>query len=110
MEMMEVMSADDRGGPDSPEAQALLRLMQEISEDYWAAGWLTDLEYSLWRLARGDPSGIQPAWPASTEDGAELRRLSDLCGGWWAWDQKALDVRFVPTEEWQAHVEDRAGP
>src|SRR4051812_26190125 len=27
---------------------ALLRLMEQISEDYWAAGWLSGLEYELW--------------------------------------------------------------
>ena len=27
---------------------ALLRIMRDISEDCWCAGWLTDLEFTLW--------------------------------------------------------------
>jgi hypothetical protein len=28
--------------------ETLLRMMEDMSEDYWCAGWLNDLEYSLW--------------------------------------------------------------
>jgi len=106
---MLLMPIHGGGTAPSPAAAQLLEVMEELSENHWAAGWLTDLEFSLWQLAHGDPSGIGTPWRTSAFDGAELRRLSDACGGWWAWDDAIHDARFVPIGEWRARVEARAG-
>jgi hypothetical protein len=79
--------------------------MEQISEDYRAASWLTDLEYRLWQLAQDAGEGAPPAWPLSVEDGIVLRRLSELCQGWWAWDDATHDVVFASLPGWRPLAE-----
>ncbi len=100
------MERSEATGAESSSAQALLHRMEQISEDYWAVGWLTDLEYVLWRLAQGDTEAVAPGWPSGVEDGVKLRRLSDASKGWWAWDDTTHDVRFVPLDEWRTRLAD----
>jgi hypothetical protein len=71
---------------ESVSSELLLHLMEDISEEVWAAGWLIGLEFILWRNIDQYP---------------ELKRLSDLCGGWWVWDGSTENWRrFVPMAEW----------
>jgi hypothetical protein len=80
----------------------LLDRMEEISEDFWAAGWMGGLEYDLWAIAQegGGPYGMGVISP---ECAAELRQLSEDAGGWWVWNKDATDPRlrlFLTPEEW----------
>ena len=76
-------------------AGLLRKLMSGISEDYWCAGWLSGLEYTLWDAVTGKRKNV-----CSSEEIEQLRYLSEKCGGWIIWDQQAKDERFVPIDEW----------
>ncbi|HEY9015153.1 MAG TPA: hypothetical protein VIM84_08840 [Gemmatimonadales bacterium] len=86
---------------DRADAAALLRrLMNEISERYYCAGWLDGLEYALWARVIGDQP---PHFGMGTISGYELRelaRLSQRAGGWWYWSDEQRDKVFAPLEEW----------
>lgn len=74
----------------------LLGLMRDISEDYWGAGWMNGTEYALWEI-RNDPNRKWGMWQLDEADCAELKRLSELCDGWWIWDD---GNKFVTLEQW----------
>lgn len=76
-------------------AGLLVKAMSGISEEYWCAGWLHDLEYILWDAVIGRRKG-----PCSTQDLEQLKYLSEKCDGWIIWDEQEKDQRFVPIEEW----------
>jgi hypothetical protein len=82
-----------------PAATGLLTLMEDISEAHYCAGWMSDLEYSLWRIVQGgDP--LYGMFPISEERVEALRWLSDQAGGWWTWDDKDGE-KFVPLHQWR---------
>lgn len=63
--------------------------MSYYSEDHWAAGWMSDLEFTLWdRAASGDPEASQ-----IVNDGIRS-------GVWWVWfngDTRPIAIDdFVP--------------
>ena len=64
---------------------SLLRRMEDISEDFWCAGWIRGLEFSLWRDINEHP---------------DLAKLSKQCGGWWIWADCDDMRKFVSTDEW----------
>lgn len=65
--------------------------MSEISEAAYCAGWMLDLEHALWRAVIEGPRPYGRV--AITErDVAELRRLSDACAGWIAWDEESEET------------------
>ncbi len=68
---------------------ALRSYMSELSEDYWCAGWLSDLEVYLWKDLTGEAEFL------TLEEREKLRTLSALCDGWWTYDE------FLSTEEWE---------
>jgi hypothetical protein len=76
-------------------ASLLRKLMSGISEEYWCAGWLSGLEYTLWDAVTGKGKDI-----CSLEEIEQLKYLSGKCGGWIIWDEQAKDEKFVPMEEW----------
>jgi len=63
--------------------QALLRHMEWLSQDYWAAGWYTRLTEWLQECLAG-----QGDYCPTEEELAELRQLQEAAGGWWWWDEK----------------------
>jgi hypothetical protein len=75
-------------------AGLLRNVMSGISEDYWCAGWLHNLEYLLWDAVIGKRKICSP------EQVEQLKYLSEKCGGWIIWDEQAKDERFVPMQEW----------
>lgn len=86
----------------STTARALARLMSEISEWCYCAGWLIDLEHYLWQHVIGDPKPL--AFPSIKKGEVEdLRELSNLAGGWIAWDTEDPGECFVPLEDWEKH-------
>ena len=52
-------------------AGLLERLMSAISEEYWCAGWMHNLEYTLWDVITGRRAGI-----CSPEEIEQLQYLS----------------------------------
>lgn len=89
---------------DLAAAKALRELMSEISEDTYAAGWLCDLEFYLWEVVEGNPSGSY--FDDVDEDKVlALRRLRDLSGGWWI-HQSGFGEMFVTVDEFLPYVED----
>lgn len=78
---------------------ALAQTMREISESCCCAGWLNDLEYSLWKaLETGD---LDYGWGIQQRDLDRLRHLAELARGWWIWSKTEQNIRFVTTDEWK---------
>jgi hypothetical protein len=69
----------------------LLRVMRDISEEYYCAGWIIGLEHYLWTLALRQ----------NTEEGQILLYCAEVCGGWWAWDDDRGENVFVPLPVWK---------
>ena len=86
-----------------PNAQLLYRVMSDISEERWSAGWYTGLEYLLWRELTGELTGDRSA------EEEQLRTLSTLANGWIAWFDEdkefAAGPRLVPLPEWNRMYE-----
>jgi hypothetical protein len=99
-----VADTDLPAGAESLPAEArlcaglLARFMSDLSEDYWAAGWLTGLEFELWTAVREEASRVGQA------NAARLRYLSSKCGGWIVWGGRG--PRYVTLEEWQARYDE----
>jgi hypothetical protein len=82
--------------PDAQIAAALLgRVMGDLSQDYWCASWLTDLEFDLWSATLGARS------PFTRSELAQVKYLSAKCGGWIVWHDAAPWRRYVPLSVWE---------
>jgi hypothetical protein len=75
-------------------ARSLEERMSDISEDHYAAGWMSGLQYDLWQMLRGGPR-YYGMGSVSEADVTELRRLSEDAGGWHDGN------RLVPLDEWR---------
>jgi hypothetical protein len=71
--MIHDMTPDDCDLASEGAALGLLALMRGLSEEHWAAGWITGLEYSCWRAVQ--KGGIPFGMGAISERQAKLRRL-----------------------------------
>jgi len=71
--------------------QILLRIMRDLSEEYYASGWIIGLEHYLWNLALRQ----------NTVEGQMLLYCAETSGGWWIWDDKAGGHVFVPLAAWK---------
>lgn len=83
---------------DRDAAAGLEALMSDTSENHYAAGWLSECEFSFWSFVLEGPG----EWGLGTVDAdtiAEMKRLSDKCGGWIAYRENVGRV-FVPMAEW----------
>jgi hypothetical protein len=80
-------------------ALGLLGLMTGLSEEYFCAGWIKDLEYWLWRAVSNQSFGMGKI---SERQAELLRLLSEECDGWWIWE--ADNPKFVSLEWWRAHL------
>jgi hypothetical protein len=76
-------------------ADLLVKLMSAISEEYWCAGWMHNLEYMLWDVVGGKREDL-----CTPEEIEQLKYLSGRCGGWIIWDEQAKGERFVPMQDW----------
>lgn len=83
-------------------ARELLRYkMEEYSQDGFCASWLMELEFELWEAADSDAPSEREMFTVTTS--RECRRLAELAGGWWAWDNEvpgAENPVFVPLADW----------
>lgn len=73
--------------------------MSELSELAFAAGWMSNLEHALWRAAETGPFHYGRL-ALSSEQTAQLQRLSSLCGGWICFDDNFGET-FVRLELWR---------
>jgi hypothetical protein len=71
------------GGEVMAPAEQLYELMSDISEECMCAGWIIDLEYTLWAMLKGERSKKYGQSTVTDDQIAELMRLRDECGGWW---------------------------
>jgi hypothetical protein len=71
--------------------QILLRIMRDLSEEYYGSGWMIGLEHYLWNLALRQ----------NTVEGQMLLYCAEVSGGWWIWDNKAGGHVFVPLAAWK---------
>jgi len=70
--------------------QILLRIMRDLSEEYYGSGWMIGLEHYLWNLAlRQD-----------TTEGQMLLYCAEASGGWWVWDDTVGHL-FIPLAAWR---------
>ncbi len=80
--------------------KALYERMSDISEECYAAGWMSGNEYTLWNmLANADASRLYGMCNVSENDLAELREISTEIGGWIRWVDDHDDPD-LPCEEW----------
>lgn len=86
--------------PDPVAARALNERMSAISEKYWCAAWLRDLEHSLWAMLEGGSRRFGLGDVAEDEL-SELRELAQKANGWWRWSEPDGDEVFVALEEWR---------
>lgn len=89
----------------------LIDYMALLSEEHFSAGWLSNLEFMLWRWLNGaEDSRLRE------NERAELLRLSGLADGWAVGpdeqDGESADPnrfgRFIPMNEWLAREEFKA--
>lgn len=64
----------------SPNARALADRMSEISEETWCAGWMHELEFTLW--AALDSETAEGRLKLTSVQVADLKALSNACHGW----------------------------
>lgn len=76
----------------------LASLMSTISEDGYCAGWLCNLEYSLWVIAHhgGGKFGQSEVTSQQADD---LLWLADYLGGWVVWTNEEQET-FVTMDQW----------
>lgn len=85
---------------------ALYAKMSAISEDCWCAGWMSGTEYSLWEIVKAG-GGRWGMGEVTKGQAFELDVLYHDAGGWWVW--RGEDEEFMPTVEWEKHLEERLG-
>ena len=78
-------------------AEELAVLMSDISESAFFAGWMSGLEFELWKAVVDGPRRYgQMFIDQALVD--RLKALSDQCGGWIAWDGECES--FVALNDW----------
>ncbi len=86
-----------------PAQHALLVYARHLSEENSAAGWLMDLEYTLWDWVVRQRNRSEPASELERANRADIETLSWLAeqaGGWWHWDEASKEPMFVPLGAW----------
>lgn len=87
---------------DEGAALGLLGLMTGISEEFWCAGWMDGLEFSLWNA----PPGMSYGTGTITERQSQLLKLlSEECDGWWHWNDGA---KFIRMADWLVRTKQAA--
>lgn len=83
-------------------AIALHDLMSGISQSYYCAGWLIDLEFCLWPMLFTQERKFGMGF-VSDDEVNRLRELSNQADGWW-WGgpTDSSRIHFVTSDEWQA--------
>ena len=85
----------------TPPQRALADAMSAISERYYCAGWLSGLEYTLWRFLTYPFDGAWGMAHVTEGELDELRTLALDLGGWIVWRDFEDGETFLTFEEWQ---------
>jgi len=78
--------------------------MSELSERYYFAGWMIDLEFRLWEQLVDPEAGLHnDLHPERLEQWEidKLRELSEKAGGWCSWGKNGKGVELIPLKEWE---------
>lgn len=78
--------------------RALAESMSWLSEAGYHAGWMTGLEFDLWRGVVDGPFRYGQL-DLTADHVAHLHRLSDACGGWIVFDADKEET-FVSIDHW----------
>ena len=81
-------------------ATLLRNTMSDISENLYCAGWLVNLEYTLWDIVNGGDRSFGMGELNDAEVN-NLKSLSENASGWWRWDDEIKGELFVASNEWQ---------
>jgi len=75
--------------------------MTDISEDWFFAGWLTDLEYILWSIATKDGKwkGYHYQYLCDTY-GDELKSKGEEENKWYYWSGRTKWINEMPLDMW----------
>ena len=99
VEPIDIMHVEMPTTPTVPTFRKLTRRISEISETAYCAGWLTDIEFLLWKILE-DGQGSVGRFPVPQEWIIEMKNLSEKCGGWVRLDEKKGRV-LVPLTRWK---------
>lgn len=77
------MTESEKAELEAYRRQDLLRRMEKISEDQWAAGWTNGLEHDLYLMTFCGAPAEYGRGPIPREQIAELKRLAELTQVWW---------------------------
>ncbi|MEH2250064.1 hypothetical protein [Nostoc sp.] len=69
-------------------------MMMSFSKRMWSAGWLSGLEFILWKKVRECSEDM------TLREIADFNFYSSLSGGWWMWDKNQKREVFVILNEW----------
>ena len=72
--------------------------MSEISEATWYAGWMRDLEFTLWAALCG--KAAEGRLKLTSLQISDLKALSRACNGWILFHDDTEET-FVPLPEWE---------
>jgi hypothetical protein len=72
--------------------------MSEISEETWCAGWMHDLEFTLWAALCGDAA--ERRLKLTSVQVANLKALSSACQGWIVFRDDTEET-YLPLPEWE---------
>lgn len=89
-------------------AYRLRGYISDLSEECWAASWLSGCEFEFWRIVHEGPQALGLG-DVSADDIDRLRHFSDRAGGWWRWNKDVGAALFVPIEQWKQLVAERSG-
>jgi hypothetical protein len=81
----------------SPDARVLADRMSEISEETWCAGWMHDLEFTLWAALCG--ATAEGRLKLTSDQVADPKALSSACHGWIVF-RDDIEETYLPLPEW----------
>jgi len=91
--------------------EVLLHRMQDYSENYHCAGWLSGLEFLRWEEPNDD--GESPPAQVCSNIRGELHALAKIAGGWWVYEDKTQPDKsgpiFIPMERWMQILAEENG-
>ena len=83
--------------------EVLLSRMKLLSEDFYAAGWISGLEFDVWEMAQVHPHKL---WAHEVTDdmSKSFRDLATIANGWWVSSHtvrlKEKGPVFISIAEW----------
>jgi hypothetical protein len=93
------LTDDERAELQSYRSQDLLQRMRAISEEQWASGWQRGLEHDLYLMAFEGTANEYGVGAVAPDALAQLRRLAQLSGVWWAWSEDGRKPVPIPLDE-----------